>query len=153
MNISIPGHEPFAIETIILDLNGTLTIDGVVIEGVRERIAAIREQGMRLFLFTGDTNGNAAEIARELQLEMRVTKDSAAKAEEAKKLNPETAATIGNGRIDLELFKTVRLRILTLQAEGVHPHTLLASDIIVPSINDALDLFLKPKRLVATLRK
>lgn len=153
MHLSIPGYDPFDIETIILDLNGTLTIDGKLIDGVKERIAALRERSMRLFLFSGDTQGNAADIARELELEVRVTKDAAAKADEAKKLHPETAATIGNGRIDLELFQTVRLRILTLQAEGVHPETLLHSDVIVPSINDALDLFLKPKRLIATMRK
>lgn len=152
MNISIPGYAPFDIETIILDLNGTLAIDGKLIEGVKERIAALRERAIRLFLFSGDTQGNAADIARELQLEFRVTKDAIAKAEEAKKLKPKTAATIGNGRIDVELFKAVRLRILTLQAEGVHPEALLNADVIVPSINDALDLFLKPKRLIATMR-
>ncbi len=153
MHFNIPGQESLDIETIILDLNGTLTIDGILIGGVKERIEALRKEAMRLFLFTGDTQGNAGSIAQELQIEVRVTKSAEAKAGEAKKLHPDTAATIGNGRIDLELFRTVRLRILTLQAEGVHPETLLASDIIVPSINDALDLFLKPKRLIATLRK
>ncbi|TSC78624.1 MAG: haloacid dehalogenase [Candidatus Peregrinibacteria bacterium Gr01-1014_25] len=153
MQYNIPGQEPLTIETLILDLNGTLAIDGKLIDGVRERIKELREQAMRIVLFTGDTNGNAAGIADELQLEVHVTKDALAKADEAKKLRPETAAAIGNGRIDLELFQTVRLRILTLQAEGVHRDTLLASDIIVPSINDALDLFLKPKRLIATMRK
>lgn len=106
-----------------------------------------------MYLFTGDTQGNAAAIAKDLGIEVRVTKDAQAKADEAKTLHPKTAATIGNGRIDLELFKTVRLRILTLQAEGVHPLTMLESDVIVPSVLDALDLLLKPKRLIATLRK
>ncbi len=152
MHFDIPGQEPLDIQTIILDLNGTLTIDGELIAGLEERIKALRDSAVQLFLFTGDTNGNAGAIARELGLEVRITKNAEAKAEQARALNPDTAAAIGNGRIDLELFKTVRLRILTLQAEGVHTQTLLASDIVVPSINDALDLFLKPKRLVATLR-
>ncbi|MDO8469209.1 MAG: hypothetical protein Q7S29_05630 [Candidatus Peribacter sp.] len=151
MHLTIPGQEPFPIKTVILDLNGTLTIDGILIPGVKERIDALREQ-LRLILFTGDTQGNAHAIAGELQIEVRVTPDAKAKAAEARSLEPETTATIGNGRIDLELFQTVRLRICVLQAEGAHPLTLLASDIVVPSINDALDLFLKPKRLIATLR-
>ncbi|ALM09768.1 MAG TPA: ATPase P [Candidatus Peribacter riflensis] len=151
MHFTIPGQDPFTIETLILDLNGTLAIDGILVPGVAERIEALREQ-LHIILFTGDTQGNAHAIARELTIEVRVTPDASAKAEEAKKLHPETAATIGNGRIDLELFKTVRLKICVLQAEGAHRLTLLESDVVVPSVNDALDLFLKPKRLVATLR-
>jgi soluble P-type ATPase len=152
MHFSIPGRQPMEIKTVILDLNGTLTIDGMMIDGVKERIEKLRSEALRLFLFSGDTQGTGAAIARDLGLEFRLTPDANAKAAEAKTLEPETAATIGNGAIDLELFKTVRLRILTLQAEGVSPQTLLESDIVVPSVNDALDLFLKPKRLIATLR-
>lgn len=45
-----------------------------------------------------------------------------------------------------------KLSIVTLQAEGVHTKTLLASDIVVPTITDALDLLIDSKRLIATLR-
>ncbi len=152
MRYTIPGHESFDIETLILDLNGTIAIDGKLIEGVKERIDALRGS-LRILLFSGDTQGTAAEIAKELQIELRLTPDAAAKAAEAQTLDPQTCATIGNGRIDLELFKTVRLRILTIQVEGAHPQTLLESDIVTTSILDALDLFLKPKRLIATIRK
>lgn len=152
MHFTIPGHEPFDIETLILDLNGTIAIDGKLIDGVKERIEALRES-LQILLFSGDTQGTAAGIAKELQIELRLTPDAAAKAAEAQTLDPQTCATIGNGRIDLELFKTVRLRILTIQAEGVCAQTLLESDVITTSILDALDLFLKPKRLVATMRK
>lgn len=82
-----------------------------------------------------------------------MTKDAAAKAAEALKLDPDTAAAIGNGRIDLELFKTVKLRIVTLQEEGVNPLTMLECDVITKSVLDALDLLLFPKRLIATMRK
>ncbi len=152
MHFTIPGHEPFEIETLILDLNGTIAIDGKLIDGVKERIEALRGS-LQILLFSGDTQGTAADIAKELQIELRLTPDAEAKAAAARTLHPETAATIGNGLIDLELFRTVRLRILTIQAEGAHPQTLLASDVITNSILDALDLFLKPKRLIATIRK
>lgn len=153
MHFNIPGHEePMEIHTLILDLNGTLTIDGKVIAGVQERLNALREQ-LRLVLFTGDTQGNAGKIAQELGLEVRVKTGAEAKAAEARLLQQDHCATIGNGRIDLELFRAVRLRICVHQAEGVHPLTLLDSDIVIPSINDALDLFLHPRRLIATLRK
>src|SRR5438874_1885320 len=114
MRFEIPGCDPLEIDTLILDLNGTIAIDGVLVEGVRERIAALLEQRLRIVLFSGDTQGNAGAIARELGIEVRVTKDADAKAAEARTLEPGRCAAIGNGRIDLELFKTVRLRILTL---------------------------------------
>jgi soluble P-type ATPase len=50
-------------------------------------------------------------------------------------------------------MKVARLGIVTVQAEGAHTLTMIASDIVVPTIQDALDLFLHSKRLVATLRK
>ena len=50
-------------------------------------------------------------------------------------------------------MKMVKLRVVTLQAEGVHVQTLLNSDIVVPNINDALDLLIDSQRLIATLRK
>lgn len=44
------------------------------------------------------------------------------------------------------------LSIAILQDEGVATGTLLAADIVVKRVVDALDLLLKPLRLVATLR-
>ncbi len=153
MHILVPGEDlPLVIDTLILDLNGTLAIDGIVIEGVAERIAALRKKGLKLFLFTGDTHGNAAAIAAALGLQVRVTKTADAKAAEALTLHPETCAAIGNGKIDAKMFDVVRLAIATLQCEGVYIQTLNAADIVVPTINDALDLFIKEKRLIATMR-
>jgi soluble P-type ATPase len=114
----------------------------------------LRDKYAKLFLFTGDTLGNGARIAEELGLQVRITPNAESKAAEAKKLRPETTATIGNGRIDLELFQTVKLAIAALQGEGLHGSLLWVPDIIiVPTINDGLDLLLKEKRLIATLRK
>lgn len=154
MQLILPGYDdPLVIKTLILDLNGTLAIDGKVIDGVAERIEILREKSLKLFLFTGDTHGNAGKIAEALKLEVRVTKDAEAKAAAAMELDAQTCATIGNGKIDEKLFQAVRLSIATLQAEGVHIHTLLAADIVVPHIHDALDLFIEEKRLIATLRR
>ena len=42
---------------------------------------------------------------------------------------------------------------IALQAEGVHVQTLLNSDIVVPNVLDALDLFIDDQRLIATMRR
>lgn len=152
MRCEIPNIGPLDIETVILDLNGTIAIDGVLIEGVKELVEELCKH-FRVLLFTGDTHRNGGLIAKELGIEMRLTPDAEAKAEEATKLNPETCAAIGNGRIDLEMFKVVRLPIAVILQECAWTETVNASKIQSTSIIDALNLLLKPKRLIATMRK
>lgn len=149
----IPGREILEIETLILDLNGTIAIDGETIEGVKERLQELRDKNIQIILFTGNTHNNAEAIAQNLGIEFVVTKNAEEKASEAKKFNIKKTATIGNGNIDVELFKAVELSIVVLQKEGTHRDAILAADVLVPSILDALDLFLFEQRLVATLRK
>lgn len=153
MICSVPGQGQLEINTIILDLNGTLSVGGVVPDGVKERLGVLKAKGLQLVFFTGNTRNDADELAAELGIEWKLAKDAADKRRLALELNPETCASVGNGLIDLELMQTVKLRIVTLQAEGVHTQTLLNSDIVIPNILDALDLFVDEQRLIATLRK
>lgn len=152
MKYKIPGADEFEIKTIILDLNGTLTVDGRVVPGVHERLRELKAAGFNVLFFTGNTRGDADVMAEELGIDWEEAKNGADKKARARKHDPATCASIGNGLIDKELMEAVKLRIVTLQSEGVHVQTLLASDIVVPSIIDALDLFLDPDRLIATLR-
>lgn len=153
MKYEIPGLEPFEINTIILDLNGTLSVAGVVPEGVKERLDSLKNMGAEIVLFTGNTRNDADKLAQDLGIDWKLAKTAEDKRDLALAMGAETCATIGNGRIDLELMRVVKLGIVTLQAEGVHTETLLASDIVVPTINDGLDLFIDEQRLIATLRK
>ncbi len=153
MIYDIPGREPLEIDTLVLDLNGTLSVGGEIPEGVEERLEQVKQIGLKALFFTGNTRNDADELAKRLGIEWRLAKTAEDKRDLAMDLGPETCASIGNGRIDLELAKAAKLAIVTLQAEGVHTETLLHSDIIVPTVNDALDLFIDEQRLIATLRK
>ena len=153
MLYKIPGQTDLEIKTIILDLNGTLSVAGRVPDGVKERVDQLKGGGFNVLFFTGNTRNDADDLASNLGIEWKLAKDAQEKREAAIRLEPETCASIGNGLIDLELMKVVKLRVVTLQAEGVHVQTLLNSDIIIPTINDALDLFIDERRLIATLRK
>lgn len=153
MQYDIPGQGQLVIKTIILDLNGTLSVAGVVPEGVKQRLDKLKELGFKILFFTGNTRGDADTLAAQLGIEWKLAKTGEDKRDLAHELDPETCASIGNGLIDLELMKTVKLGIVTLQAEGVHVQTLMNSDIVVPTINDALDLLIDRQRLIATLRK
>jgi len=152
MKYQIPGQGELEIKTIILDLNGTLSVGGKIVDGTQERTKKLKELGFKLVLFTGNTRGDADEIAKELDIEWMQASGAEQKKELAQNLDPETCASIGNGLIDLQLMQTVKLGIVTLQAEGVHTKTLLACDLMVPTINDALDLFIDQDRLIASLR-
>lgn len=152
MIYAIPGQDELEIKTIILDLNGTLSVGGVVPDGVKERLLRLKPH-FKIVFFTGNTRNDADELAKNLGIEWRLAKTAGDKRRLALELEPNTCATIGNGLIDLELFAVVRLSIATLQAEGVHVKTLLNADIVIPTINDALDMFIDEQRLIATLRK
>ena len=153
MTYDIPGQGQLEIKTIILDLNGTLSVAGSVPDGVKERLDQLKAKGFKVLFFTGNTRNDADDLATSLGIDWKLAKDAGGKRDLALGLEPETCASIGNGLIDLELMKTVKLRIVTLQAEGVHIQTMLSSDIVVPNINDALDLLIDEQRLIATLRK
>lgn len=153
MTYDIPGQGQIEIKTLILDLNGTLSVAGIVPSGVKERLSRLKDAGFKIVFFTGNTRNDADALAASLGVEWKLAKNAEEKRNLALELAPETCASIGNGLIDSELMKVVRLRIVTLQAEGVHVQTLLNSDIVIPSINDAFDLFLDEQRLIATLRK
>jgi len=153
MIYEIPGRGTWDIQTIILDLNGTLSVGGIIPDGVQQRLSEIQNVGFNVLFFTGNTRNDADELAAQLGIEWQLAKSATDKRDLALKLNPETCAAIGDGLIDIELMKVVKLGIVTLQSEGVHVQTLFAADIVIPTINDALDLFIDSQRLIATLRK
>ncbi|KXK26667.1 MAG: Potassium-transporting ATPase B chain [candidate division WS6 bacterium OLB20] len=140
------------INTIVFDLNGTLQVQGSIPEGVRERLAKLRELGFSLVFFTGDARGNAHEIAEELGIEFRKCVNGAEKEAAMSDFDKETTAAIGNARIDIGTFRNAKLAIGTLQAEGIHTGILKHIDVLVPSINDALDFFLDEAAFKATMR-
>lgn len=152
MIFDVIGHSVLEIKTIVLDLNGTLTIDGKLIDGIRERIDFLKEAGLEFRIFSGDTQGTGSAIADTLGVQLHITVDGKAKRAEVEKLGSTHTAAIGNGQIDRLLFQTAALSICVLQEEGAFGPLLAEADIVVRSILDALDLFRYPKRLIATLR-
>ena len=75
------------------------------------------------------------------------------KEEYVKSLGASSCVAVGNGNNDIEMLKTASLGIAIMGDEGCATQTLLVSDATCKSIEDALELFLSPKRLIATLRK
>ncbi|MDD3022760.1 MAG: ATPase P [Syntrophomonadaceae bacterium] len=154
LQISIPGREDIELHHLLLDMNGTLTVDGLLAEGIKERIEFIKTK-MNVFMLTADTFGTGARVAEELGIEIFVvssvngTKD---KADYIAALEPEGVVAIGNGSNDADMLELASLAIAIIGREGCSLAALHKADIAVVDIFDALDLLINPLRLIATLR-
>jgi P-type E1-E2 ATPase len=151
---SISGFGSLRIEHLVLDYNGTLALDGRLLPGVRPRLRALARR-LALHVLTADTFGTARRALDGLPCRLVVlgaARQDAAKARYVRALGAARVACIGNGRNDVAMLRAARLGIALIQAEGASARALRAADIVAPSIVDALDLFLHPLRLTATLR-
>jgi len=153
MKYNIPEVGVLEIKTIVLDLNGTLAVNGKIIKGVKNLLTKIKKLGIKIILFTGDARGNAYDLCKNLDIEFKKAINQKEKEKFFLELDTEKTAAIGNARIDNGKFKHAKLSIATLQEEGIHTGILKYVDIIVPSIIDALNLFIDEKIMKATMRK
>lgn len=147
------GVGEIELNTLILDLNGTLAVKGELVIGCPQRIQKLKDMGYKIYLFTGDQRGDAALKAAELGIEVKIAKTTEEKEKLTTVLEVGKTVAIGNARIDIGTFKSTKVRIGVLQAEGIHIGIISSLDILIPSINDALDLLIYPEIFNATMRK
>ena len=151
--IKIPGREELSLNHLILDYNGTIAEDGEIIEGIRPRLAELAKE-LSIYVITADTHGTAAKKCEGLPLQVLTfptTEVGKIKAEEAGKMEG-GVITIGNGFNDIQMSDAADLSICVIGREGCCGALLAHTDVVVTSIEDALDLLLKTGRLRATLR-
>ena len=155
IELTIPGHGKLQLEHLVTDVNGTLAIDGQLIEGVAQRIAALRER-LTIHLLTADTHGRQAIIDQQLGLtaiKIMPGGEASQKAEYVRKLGSDKVVAIGQGANDAKMLEQASLGICVMSQEGVARESLLVADLIVPDILAAFELLEKPLRIVASLRK
>lgn len=153
LNIQIPGRDALTLNHLILDYNGTIAEDGEIIGSIRPRLEALSEY-LSIYVITADTHGTAAKKCEGLPLQVLTfptTEVGQIKADEARKLNG-GVITIGNGYNDIPMSDAADLSICIIGREGCCGALLMHADVVVTSIDDALDLLLKTNRLRATLR-
>jgi soluble P-type ATPase len=155
VEIDIPGWGNMEIEHIVIDLNGTIATDGKILLDVREKINLLSAK-VNIFILTADTLGTAEKEVQGINAKIIkiVEEDSKrGKFEFLKTLDLERTVAIGNGNNDQLILKEAGLGIVILGEEGMSVSAMKNADIVVKNISDALDLILKPKRLIATLRE
>jgi P-type E1-E2 ATPase len=155
MEVAIPGRGTLRLERLILDLNGTIALDGKLIRGVRERVIALGKT-VEVIVVTADTNKNAKKLLRDLPVSLctiEEARESEQKARLVREKGEEITVCVGNGSNDVSMLKEAAIGICIVGREGASSEAMMASDLVVSSINDALDLLIKPNRMKASLRR
>ena len=154
MKIVIPEYKTLDIDTLFLDFNGTIAVDGIIPAGVKQRLTALAEL-FRIYILTADTNGNAKDQCEGLPVILQTFPTGNAreyKKELIKATGSKHCAAMGNGRNDELMLKEAALSIAIMDKEGMYGRLFKEADLCVLSMQDGLDLFLYPNRIIAGLR-
>ena len=153
LSINIPGRGELVLSHLVLDYNGTIALDGQVIPGIKVRLEKL-SQDLEISVITADTHGTAAKACEDLPLQVLTfptTEVGKIKADHVRSLSG-GVVTIGNGFNDIAMSDAADLSLCVMAAEGCCGKLAAHCDILLTSIEDALDLLLIPNRLRATLR-
>lgn len=154
IKIDIPGKEPLQLKHIVLDYNGTLARDGILLPGVAEKLNLLSES-IEVHILTADTFGKCTGECRNIKGTVQILAQAVGSEEKkayVEKLGAENVAAVGNGVNDRLMLARAALGVVILGPEGAAVSTLQHADVVVKDINDGLELLLYPKRLTATLR-
>jgi len=154
MNINIPGRDSFDIKNIVFDYNGTIAIDGKLIDGVTENINELSNI-FNFYVITADTFGTVKNELKNTNCEViTISKNlqDISKLDFINSLDKNKTLSVGNGRNDKLMLKQSIIGIAILQDEGLCTETLLNSDVLIKSIFDLFSFLKKPNKLIATLR-
>jgi len=155
IELNIPGRGNLQLHHLVTDVNGTLALDGQLLDGLVKKISSLRDR-LTVHLLTADTHGRQTIIDGQLNLKaVRIAPGNEAtqKADYVRNLGAETVVAIGQGANDAGMLEAAALGICVMSQEGVAVEALLAADLVTPNILTALKLLDKPLRIVASLRK
>jgi len=155
IELNIPGRGTLQLEHLVSDVNGTLAIDGQLLDGIARAIRDLRDR-LEVHLLTADTHGRQYLIDRQLGLQairIQPGDEAGQKAGYVRQLGAEHVVAIGQGANDAAMLEEAALGICVLSAEGTAVETMLAADLVAPDIFTALELLDNPLRIVASLRK
>jgi P-type E1-E2 ATPase len=149
--ITIPNSVVLELEHLVLDVNGTLTNRGELIDGVEAALRKLAET-LDVHLVSTDTFGSLHEVASVLGVAARVVGEGAEKAALVEELGSSRCVAVGNGANDRDMLREAALGIAVIGPEGAAATTIAAADVVCRSIGDAFELLLDDRALAATLR-
>ncbi len=155
IKIEIPGRGSFELEYLVMDVNGTIAVDGELIHGVADSLKRLRSH-LTIQMITADTHGGQARIDLILGLKaerLKAGKEAEQKESFVRSLGAEKVIAMGNGANDAMMLKAAAIGIAVMGEEGLAVEALSAADLVIGDPIRALELIENPKRLIATLRK
>jgi soluble P-type ATPase len=152
--LDIPGFGYIRLKHLVSDFTGTLSVDGNLLPGVKEKLNKVAEI-LKVHVLTADTFGKAGAELEGVKCEMHILDGMALdrqKEDFIHKLGAEGVIALGNGNNDRRMLQAAKIGIAVCLDEGCSKDALVSADIFIKSPIDAFDLLLYPKRLKATLR-
>ncbi len=152
LSVSIPRFADLRLEHLLLDVNGTLTNRGALMDDVGGRVERLKDE-LDIYLVSANTFGNLDSIAESLRVTAIPVATGEDKLRLLDQLGREHCAVIGNGTNDALALEAAAIGFAVLGPEGASAAALRSADIVCASAVDALDLLLEPKALSATPRR
>lgn len=154
-NINIAGFGNVDVKHLVFDYNGTSACDGTLLDGMRETLQHLSEH-FDVHVITSDTFGTVETALKGVNVSVKVLKSSNHTTEKeafVEALGATEVVAFGNGNNDASMLSMARVGIAILGCEGCATATLMASDIVCKSIEEATNLLVHEKRFIATLRQ
>lgn len=154
IKVDIPGRGAVEYRHIVLDFNGTMACDGILIPGVEEKLNLLADH-LEVHILTADTFGLCKTSCRGIRGSIKILTSEAGGPEKEKfvaDLGAENVIAVGNGVNDALMLARSALGIVITGPEGTSAKALQAADVVTRDINVALDMLLNTKRIIATLR-
>lgn len=150
----IPGRDKIEVQNIVFDYNGTLAVNGKLIEGVKGLIDKLGGY-TNIYILTADTYGSVEEECKDIKakvLTFPTENAGESKREIVRTLGVSKTVCLGNGVNDIPMFEEAVISIAVIEEEGASGKLLTKADIVARSILEALAILLNKNMIKATLR-
>jgi soluble P-type ATPase len=154
LRVEIPGSGFLELEHFVTDFSGTLSEDGALLPEIKDKLNELSGK-LKIHVLTSDTFGRAKKELEGVNCTLHVLEGKGHTIQKEKyviNLGADKVVALGNGNNDALMLMAARLGIAVCLREGCSKKAIEASQILVKSPTDAIDLLLLPKRLIATLR-
>ena len=154
VEVEVPGLGRLTIAHVLMDFNGTLAVDGRLVDGVDKVLEELKGV-VGLKVVTADTFGTVEKAVKGLaELEIIAPGDEREqKLQVLRRLGAGQTMAIGNGANDELMLREAAVGVVVMGAEGAARGAIAAADVVVPGAVEALELLARPARLKATLRR
>jgi soluble P-type ATPase len=155
ISIQRPGQEPYEIDFILIDFDGTLASDRRVHPKAKDKINLLSKRTKIYILTKGEKEG-VEEVLKKVKAEIVYLdegKSSQQKLDLLRRLGVSRTVAVGNGVDDAPMMEEAGFSLCVIGKEGTFSETMNKADVVFTDILDALDFLLKPLRQRATLGK